>query len=239
MFLSLYRDEATLYRDMSGESLHRRGYGDSGDRGRAQRERGGEGVLALAGWADACDKARRSTGADPQNEYALPVLVDPMCGSGTLLIEAALLAGMVAPGLVRASPRGDVEARGGGFEAEGSEFEDDGRGGFVERRDTNSDVAYAFERWPDHDRAVLDEVLAEAEAIGARGSAPRREAGAHRERPARRGAGPGPPSRHRRGGGRHDILHAGGLRGPDAPGAGRRARGRGGVLRRAFEGGLG
>ena len=35
------------------------------------------------------------------------------------------------------------------------------------RQDTNSDVAYAFERWPDHDRAVLDEVLAEAEAIGA------------------------------------------------------------------------
>ena len=167
MFLSLYRDEATLYRDMSGESLHRRGYRDAAIHRAALNESAAAGVLALAGWADACDKARRSTGADPQNEYALPVLVDPMCGSGTLLIEAALLAGMVAPGLVRADAAWRRSARGGGFEAEGSEFEDDGRGGFVERRDTNSDVAYAFERWPDHDRAVLDEVLAEAEAIGA------------------------------------------------------------------------
>ena len=167
MFLSLYRDEATLYRDMSGESLHRRGYRDAAIHRAALNESAAAGVLALAGWADACDKARRSTGADPQNEYALPVLVDPMCGSGTLLIEAALLAGMVAPGLVRADAARRRSARGGGFEAEGSEFEDDGRGGFVERRDTNSDVAYAFERWPDHDRAVLDEVLAEAEAIGA------------------------------------------------------------------------
>ena len=102
MFLSLYRDEATLYRDMSGESLHRRGYRDAAIHRAALNESAAAGVLALAGWADACDKARRSTGADPQNEYALPVLVDPMCGSGTLLIEAALLAGMVAPGLVRA-----------------------------------------------------------------------------------------------------------------------------------------
>ena len=167
MFLSLYRDEATLYRDMSGESLHRRGYRDAAIHRAALNESAAAGVLALAGWADACDKARRSTGADPQNEYALPVLVDPMCGSGTLLIEAALTAGMVAPGLVRADAARRRSARGGGFEAEGSEFEDDGRGGFVERRDANSDVAYAFERWPDHDRAVLDEVLAEAEAIGA------------------------------------------------------------------------
>ena len=168
MFLSLYRDEATLYRDMSGESLHRRGYRDAAIHRAALNESAAAGVLALAGWADACDKARRSSGADETDkthEYALPVLVDPMCGSGTLLIEAALLAGMVAPGLVRADAARRRSVRGGGFEPEGAEFEDDGRGGFVERRDTHT--AYAFERWPDHDRAVLDEVLAEAEALGA------------------------------------------------------------------------
>ena len=173
MFLSLYRDEATLYRDMSGESLHRRGYRDAAIHRAALNESAAAGVLALAGWADACDKARQGeSGADEGLEtdkthktYALPVLVDPMCGSGTLLIEAALLAGMVAPGLVRADAARRRSARGGGFEPEGAEFEDDGRGGFVERAHTHT--AYAFERWPDHDRAVLDEVLAEAEALGA------------------------------------------------------------------------
>jgi 23S rRNA G2445 N2-methylase RlmL len=92
---------------MSGESLHRRGYRDAAIHRAALNESAAAGVLALAGWTDACDKARRSRRSSDEtdkahHEYALPVLVDPMCGSGTLLIEAALVAGMVAPGLVRA-----------------------------------------------------------------------------------------------------------------------------------------
>ena len=163
LFLSLYRDEATLYRDMSGESLHRRGYRDAAIHRAALNESAAAGVLALAGWTEACAKARRdgssSRGSSADTPYVLPVLVDPMCGSGTLLVEAALIAGMVAPGLVRA----DAAARRNERDGVGTEFVDDGRGSFVPFQETS----YAFERWPDHDRALLDEVLAEAEAIGA------------------------------------------------------------------------
>ena len=160
LFLSLYRDEATLYRDMSGESLHRRGYRDAAIHRAALNESAAAGVLALAGWTTACAKARRPRDVGEDSTYALPVLVDPMCGSGTLLVEAALIAGMVAPGLVRADAarrRGEREG------SDGDEFVDDGHGAYV----PVNRAAYAFERWPDHDRDVLAEVLAEAEAIGA------------------------------------------------------------------------
>ena len=166
LFLSLYRDEATLYRDMSGESLHRRGYRDAAIHRAALNESAAAGVLALAGWTDACAKARRSAErsaearGDEAAAYALPILVDPMCGSGTLLVEAALIAGMVAPGLVRADAARRRRERNG---SDGDEFVDDGRGGYA----LVEDSAYAFERWPDHDRDVLADVLAEAEAVGA------------------------------------------------------------------------
>eukprot|EP00850_Spirogloea_muscicola_P023399 SM000354S13394 [mRNA] locus=s354:26595:28051:+ [translate_table: standard] len=87
LFLSLFRGRATLYRDMSGPSLHKRGY-----RAAMHRASLNEGIAAailmLAGWAS-------EDGGDSR------VLLDPMCGSGTLLIEAALMARRVAPGLLR------------------------------------------------------------------------------------------------------------------------------------------
>ena len=131
MFLTLYRDEATLYRDMSGKSLHRRGYRDAALHRAALNESAAAGALAIAGWAEACERARR------EPSYRLPVLVDPMCGSGTILIEAALMAGAVAPGLVRADAS------------------------HAARRN-----AFAFENWPDHDRDALDSVLREAGELG-------------------------------------------------------------------------
>lgn len=80
--LVVNRDVATLYRDLSGESLHKRGWR------RIQvksplNEALAAGLLLLTGWD------RRSP------------LVDPMCGSGTFLIEAAHLASDRAPGLER------------------------------------------------------------------------------------------------------------------------------------------
>lgn len=84
--LHLDRQQATLSLDLGGESLHRRGY----------RERGGEAplkenlasaILVRAGW--------------PEIARAGGALLDPMCGSGTLLIEGALMAADVAPGLLR------------------------------------------------------------------------------------------------------------------------------------------
>jgi 23S rRNA (guanine2445-N2)-methyltransferase / 23S rRNA (guanine2069-N7)-methyltransferase len=74
---------AALSLDLSGESLHRRGY-----RGAAVKaplkETLGAAIVALSGWLT-------DTGT----------LIDPMCGTGTLLIEAALMFGDSAPGLSR------------------------------------------------------------------------------------------------------------------------------------------
>ena len=79
----LTRDEATFYLDTSGEPLFKRGWRVSaGDA--PLRENLAAGIIRLAGWA-------------------LPVpLFDPMCGSGTFLIEAAMMALQVAPGANRA-----------------------------------------------------------------------------------------------------------------------------------------
>jgi 23S rRNA G2445 N2-methylase RlmL len=74
---------ATLSRDLAGDSLHRRGWRPVQVKSPVN-EALAAGLLQLAGWD------RRSP------------LVDPMCGSGTLLIEAAHLAGDRAPGLRRA-----------------------------------------------------------------------------------------------------------------------------------------
>jgi len=83
--LYLFRDQARLSLDLSGDSLHRRGYREEG--GVAPlKENLAAAILLRAGW--------------PETARAGGALVDPMCGSGTLPIEAALLAGDVAPGLL-------------------------------------------------------------------------------------------------------------------------------------------
>jgi 23S rRNA (guanine2445-N2)-methyltransferase / 23S rRNA (guanine2069-N7)-methyltransferase len=79
--------EALLSVDFSGESLHRRGY--RLESGRAPlKENVAAAVLLRAGW--------------PAVYASGGVLVDPMCGSGTLLTEGALIAADAAPGLDRA-----------------------------------------------------------------------------------------------------------------------------------------
>ena len=73
----------TLSLDLSGESLHRRGY--RAQQGEAPlKENVAAGMLLRAGWP-----ALAQEGAP---------LLDPMCGSGTLVIEAALIAAGIAPG---------------------------------------------------------------------------------------------------------------------------------------------
>jgi len=82
----LLRDEATVSLDLSGESLHRRGYREEG--GPAPlKENLAAAILLRAGWPAI---AKRGGG-----------FMDPMTGSGTLPIEAAWMAGDVAPGLLR------------------------------------------------------------------------------------------------------------------------------------------
>ncbi len=76
----------TLYVDLSGESLHRRGY--RGAAGEAPlKENVAAGVLIRSLWPELA-----GDGAE---------FLDPMCGSGTLVIEAALIAARRAPGLGR------------------------------------------------------------------------------------------------------------------------------------------
>ncbi|MBN1687368.1 MAG: bifunctional 23S rRNA (guanine(2069)-N(7))-methyltransferase RlmK/23S rRNA (guanine(2445)-N(2))-methyltransferase RlmL [Spirochaetales bacterium] len=80
------RNEALLYLDLSGPSLHRRGY--RREAGPAPlKENVAAAMLLRAGWKEIA----QSGGA----------LVDPMCGSGTIPIEGALIAGDIAPGLSR------------------------------------------------------------------------------------------------------------------------------------------
>ena len=80
--LFLSADTATLYLDTSGESLFKRGW--RLDKGEAPlRENLAAGLLALSGW-------------DPEG-----ALLDPFCGSGTILIEAAWIALGVPPGITR------------------------------------------------------------------------------------------------------------------------------------------
>ncbi len=82
----LVQDKATLALDLSGESLHRRGYREAGVAA-PLKENLAAAVLLRGGW--------------PEVAAAGGPMVDPMCGSGTLLIEAAWIAGDVAPGLLR------------------------------------------------------------------------------------------------------------------------------------------
>ncbi len=78
----LAKDVATIYLDMSGEPLFLRGY-RTVPFGAPLKETLAASMLFLSGWAQAPDE-----------------LVDPMCGSGTIAIEAALIARKIAPGLV-------------------------------------------------------------------------------------------------------------------------------------------
>ncbi|MBA3979413.1 MAG: bifunctional 23S rRNA (guanine(2069)-N(7))-methyltransferase RlmK/23S rRNA (guanine(2445)-N(2))-methyltransferase RlmL [Alcanivorax sp.] len=83
-----------LFVDFSGESLQRRGYRLAG--GQAPlRETLAAAMLVAAGWLQPEPRGEDDAAA-PRSK-----LVDPFCGSGTLLIEAALMATGRAPGLLR------------------------------------------------------------------------------------------------------------------------------------------
>jgi putative N6-adenine-specific DNA methylase len=74
--------KCTLSLDSSGESLHRRGYRQEAVEA-PLNEVLAAGMILMSGWHGECD------------------LIDPMCGSGTIPIEAALIARNIAPGVFR------------------------------------------------------------------------------------------------------------------------------------------
>jgi putative N6-adenine-specific DNA methylase len=80
--MHIAEDKCTLSLDSSGESLHRRGYRQESVEA-PLNEVLAAGMILLSGWQADTD------------------FIDPMCGSGTLLIEAALIAKNMAPGLFR------------------------------------------------------------------------------------------------------------------------------------------
>jgi len=101
LHIHIAEDQCTLCLDSSGDSLHRRGYRQESVEA-PLNEVLAAGMILMTGWHGETD------------------FIDPMCGSGTLLIEAALIARNMAPGLFRKE--------------------------------------YAFEKWPDFDRDLFDEI---------------------------------------------------------------------------------
>ena len=80
--IHIAEDKCTLSLDSSGESLHRRGYRQESVEA-PLNEVLAAGIILMTGWKGDTD------------------FIDPMCGSGTLAIEAALIARNMAPGLFR------------------------------------------------------------------------------------------------------------------------------------------
>ena len=80
--IHIAEDNATLSLDSSGESLHRRGYRQEQVEA-PLNEVLAAGMILMTGWKGECD------------------FIDPMCGSGTIAIEAALIASNISPGVFR------------------------------------------------------------------------------------------------------------------------------------------
>lgn len=98
IFVYIAETKVKLYLDLSGKPLHKRGYRTA--TGAAPlRENIAAALLRISGW---------------DRESAL---ADPMCGSGTIAIEAALWAGNTAPGLLRKQFGFERWANFGGSEA--------------------------------------------------------------------------------------------------------------------------
>lgn len=84
--LHIHNNEATISLDLSGDSLHRRGYRLDGSSA-SLKENTAAALLYRSGWKEIAQSGG--------------TFIDPMCGAGTLPIEAALIAGDIAPGLYR------------------------------------------------------------------------------------------------------------------------------------------
>ena len=83
-----HKGRVSVSLDISGESLHRRGY-RTGQGSAPIKENLAVALLLRAGWPAMIEEG----GA----------LLDPMCGSGTLIIEGAMMAADIAPGMLRES----------------------------------------------------------------------------------------------------------------------------------------
>ncbi len=115
---------ATLSLDSSGDSLNRRGYRDWAEA--PIRESAAAALLFLLGYEPGSDRP----------------LMDPMCGSGTFLWEAQLMAQNRAPGLFR-----------------------------LENSHSDQNI-FCFQNWPGYDAALWREIVSDAQKRIRRGRAP-------------------------------------------------------------------
>lgn len=115
-------DIVTISLDSSGESLHKRGYRVANTQAPIN-EALAAGMLLLAGW-------------NGQGDF-----YDPMCGSGTLLIEAAMIARNIAPGIYR---KGFAFEKWANFDADLFEdvYSDDSREREFEHKIYGSDAGF-------------------------------------------------------------------------------------------------
>ena len=111
-----HKGRVTVSLDISGESLHRRGY-RTGQGSAPIKENLAVALLLRAGW--------------PEIAANGGALLDPMCGSGTLIIEGAMMAADIAPGILRGH--------------------------------------YGFHYWLQHDQALWDSLVVEAQERKAAG----------------------------------------------------------------------
>ena len=111
-----HKGRVTVSLDISGESLHRRGY-RTGQGSAPIKENLAVALLLRAGW--------------PEIAANGGALLDPMCGSGTLVIEGAMMAADIAPGILRGH--------------------------------------YGFHYWLQHDQALWDSLVVEAQERKAAG----------------------------------------------------------------------
>ncbi len=84
--INIHQNRASISLDLSGDSLHRRGYRQQHS-GAPIKQHLAASLLVHAGWG--------------KHQHSALRLVDPMCGSGTFVIEAAMMAANIAPGLER------------------------------------------------------------------------------------------------------------------------------------------
>jgi putative N6-adenine-specific DNA methylase len=100
---SILKDRVTLMVDTSGDGLHKRGYRVR-DVAAPMKETLAAALVSLSFWKEG---AMRRGGTDDREPR---VLVDTCCGSGTILIEAAMMARNMAPGLNRTFPSMEWDA---------------------------------------------------------------------------------------------------------------------------------
>lgn len=141
--------DASLYRMLhSAGSLHKRGYRVETVHKAAMKESLAAGLLLEAGFDKLINAAK---------EDGLPaVLIDPMCGSGTFCLEAALIAADYAPGLIRLKYQNDNSSWKSSSSNNNSSSSSD------PTKKVNPHMNPPVVRWKDSDKEYWKQLLLEA-----------------------------------------------------------------------------